>query len=133
MTYQEVFEVKTKKGIDVIDITQGIKDVLKNAKISTGLCNIFLTATTACLVINENERMLQEDIKKFFRDIINEERIYHHPSNAFSHMRANLCDKELTIPVRNGELVLGTWQSIMLMEFDVEPRTRRIVVTVSGE
>jgi secondary thiamine-phosphate synthase enzyme len=133
MMYQETFETDTKEGISIKDITEGIKNAVKNSGFNAGICNIFLTATTSGLFINENERMLQEDIKKYLKLAADDTRIYHHPSNAASHIRANSIDKDLNVPIKEGELALGTRQSIFLVEFDKEPRNRKVIITILGE
>lgn len=133
MLYQETFETGMKEGVSIKDITESVRNVAKNSGFNSGLCNIFLTATTAGIFINENERMLQEDLKKFMKSVADDNRIYHHPSNAASHIRANQLAKDVTIPIKDGELVLGTWQSIFIAEFDKKPRDRKLVVTIIGE
>lgn len=133
MIYQEAFETDTKKGISVKDVTEGVRNAVRNSGFNSGVCNIFITATTAGFFINENELMLLEDIKKSFKALADDSRIYQHPSNAASHLRANIAVKDLNIPVRGGDLVLGTWQSIFIAEFDIEPRKRKIFITIVGD
>ncbi|MEM7826848.1 MAG: secondary thiamine-phosphate synthase enzyme YjbQ [Candidatus Aenigmatarchaeota archaeon] len=128
--YKETLEIETKKGIHIEDITPKITAIVKKSEISEGMCNIFLQSTTSGLFVNEFDMMLFEDIKKFFKDIVDEKKIYHHPSNASSHLRAMLLKPEISIPVHEGELMLGTWQRILLIEFDVVPRKRNLIVTI---
>lgn len=129
--FRDIIEVETRKG-SIINLTKRVSGIVDECHITEGLCNIFLQATTAGLVINENERMLLEDFRRFF-NAIDENRLYNHPSNAFSHLRAALTKGSVTIPISNGSLLLGEWQDIMLWEFDVEDRKRRIIVTVTGD
>ena len=126
-----ILEVVTKPN-SFVDITSQIKKLVSEGKIKDGLCNIFLPATTAGLMMNENERMLIEDFKRFF-SIIDEKSHYNHPDNAFSHLRANMLSCEKTIPIVEKGLVLGNWQSILLWEFDTRPRKREIIITFVGE
>lgn len=133
MLYQDSLTTQTKEGISLKDITGGIREIVKKSKVEHGICLVFLKATTAGLFINENERMLQEDIKKFLKAMADDSRIYHHPSNASSHVRANHIAKDITIPISDGDLNLGTWQSVFLVEFDKEPREREIVITIIGQ
>lgn len=133
MLYRESFEVSLKKGIDFINITEKIEEIVEKSEVRDGLCHIFLPSTTAGLIINENDPLLIEDIKRFFRELVEEKRLYHHPSNAHSHLRALLTRKEKVIPIKDGKLVLGTWQSILLFNFDVRARKREVIVTVIGE
>ncbi len=129
MLFRKIVKVNTKKGISVTDVTKNISDMVKKCGISDGLCSIFLPAATAGLVVNENDRMLIEDFRRFF-SAVDEKRPYNHPSNAFSHLRASMCKAELTIPVSSGDVYLGKWQRILLWEFDTKNREREIIVTV---
>lgn len=133
MIYQNLFEIETKKGISIKDITTGVRKAVNQSGVSNGMCNIFLTATTAGIFINENELMLLEDLKKSFKPLADDSRIYQHPSNAFSHIRANIFPKEITFPVSGGDIVLGKWQSIFLAEFDNQERKRSLLITIMGE
>jgi len=133
MIYQETIEIKTKKGVWIKNVTEEIKKIVEKSEITDGLCNIFLSATTAGLMINESEMMLFEDLKNFFKNIADESKIYQHQSNSFSHLRAGLLKPDITIPITDGKLVLGTWQTVLLFEFDVTDRKRELIVTVIGE
>jgi len=130
--FRDVLEVPTEKGISYVDLTERIAKLVKECKIVEGMCNIFVPATTAALMVNENDRMLIEDFRRTF-NAIDERKLYSHTQNAFSHLRTNLLDTEKTIPVSSGKLLLGEWQSIMLWEFDTKPRQRNIVITVTGD
>ncbi len=130
--FRDVIEIETEKGISYIDITERVVKLVKDCKILEGVCNIFVTATTAGLMLNENDRMLAEDFKRHFA-AIDEKKLYSHPQNAFSHLRANLLDTEKTVPVSNGRLLLGNWQSVLLWEFDKEPKKREVIITVTGD
>ena len=131
MTYRDVIKVATKQdGFD--DLTKQLTDIVGKSKIRDGLCNAFLKGTTAALLINENDRMLIEDIKKTAKQLIPDEHIYQHPDNAPSHLRAALLGQQLTIPVADAQLTLGTWQSVLLFELDNRDREREIIVTVNG-
>jgi len=132
MLYRDYFEFRTKKGIDFFDITEKISKIVEDSKIQEGLCNIFFEGTTGGLMINENNKMLIEDFKDYFESLASESKLYHHPTNAFSHIRASMVRQNLTIPIANGKLILGEWQSIIFWEFDITPRKRRIIVTIQG-
>jgi secondary thiamine-phosphate synthase enzyme len=93
---------------------------------------VFVKGTTAGLLINENNRMLVEDFHRLLTELAPEDRMYQHPENAHSHLRASLLNNNLTIPIANNELFFGTWQSILMFEFDVAPREREIIVTIQG-
>lgn len=127
--FRETIEVKTVRD-GIIDITDRIVDIVNKSGVKNGLCNVFMPATTAGFVMNENDKSLMDDFRRFFKIIIDDKKTYSHPDNAFSHLRASLASTEKTIPIQDGELLLGTWQSILLFEFDTRPRNRSIVVTI---
>lgn len=129
MLYRDVFEIKTESG-KFYDITEKIALILKQSQIPDGICNIFLPSTTAGLLINENDRMLIEDYKRFLESLAPDDMLYQHPENAESHLRASIFSQNLTIPIVNGKLSLGTWQHIILWEFDRVQRDRKIIVTI---
>ncbi len=131
--YREEIEIETKEGISIIDITKDIEDVLRKSGIKDGICNIFIPATTAGLITNEFDLMLFEDMKRFLSNLVSEKKIYSHPENAFSHLRSLFTKSDLSIPIKDGKLVLGTWQRILLMEFDIVPRKRRLIISVIAD
>lgn len=131
--YKEKIEIATREGIDVLDITKDIEMVIRNSKIRNGICHIFLQATTAGLIINEYDLLLIQDMKNLLKSLVKEEKVYAHPQNAFSHLRAMLIKCDLSIPISENKLDLGTWQRIWLVEFDTHPRKRKVIVTVFGD
>lgn len=131
MMFRDMFEINTKIN-DPVDITDKIQEILKKCQVKEGLCTIFIPGTTAGLVINENDPLLMSDFRIFF-EIASSKKAYAHPDNAHSHIRTLLAPCEKTIPVANGELVLGTCQSVLVWDFDTKPRKRKIIVTIMGE
>lgn len=130
MIYREMFEVETQKGVSFINITGKINEVLSRCMMKNGLCNIFLASTTSGLMINEDEKMLLGDLKRHYEKLAEEDKLYNHASNAFAHIRAASARHDIMLPVSQGRLMLGQWQSIILCEFDNEPRKRTIIVSV---
>lgn len=130
MMHREILEIDTKKG-EPKDVTEEIAAIVKSSPVKEGVCNVYITATTAGFLLNENERMLIEDFRRFFNESLPEERLYHHQENAYSHLRASLLKQSITFPVAGGKLVLGQWQSILLWECDTTDRKRKIIVTVN--
>ncbi len=130
--FRDVIRADTEKGVSFLDITERVASLVKACKIKEGVCNIFVPATTAGIMINENDRMLIEDFRRSFA-AIDEKKIYSHMDNAFSHLRANMLSAERTIPVSGGTMLLGQRQSILLWEFDKNPRKREIIVSVIGD
>ena len=131
LIYRDLIKIKTEKD-GFYDITKEIAAVVEKSKIKDGLCNVFVKGTTASLLLNENDRMLIEDFRKLFQRMAPGDHLYQHPDNAQSHLRASMLNIDLTIPVADRKLTLGTWQSLLLFEFDIQPREREIIVTVQG-
>lgn len=122
---------------DIIDITGKITVQVRNAEIKDGLLTLFVSGSTASLTTIEHEPGLVQDLKEFIEKLIPSDRRYHHDdrwgdNNGFSHLRAALFGPSLQIPIKDGRLVLGTWQQIILLDFDNRPRTREIVVQLIG-
>lgn len=125
----------SNKRIEIIDMTQDINDILNKCKIKDGLINVFAKHSTAGIVINENESGLVKDFQNALESLIPENSNYLHDridNNADSHIRSFFIGSSETIPVENGHLSLGTWQSIFFVELD-GPRNRKFVITVMGE
>ena len=123
---------------DIIDITAKLKDHIQEAKIRAGTATLFVSGSTAALSTIEHEPGLVQDLKEFIETHIPSNRRYHHDDrwgddNGFSHLRASLFGPSLAIPVENGQLTLGTWQQVVLLDFDNRPRTREIIVQLIGE
>ncbi len=129
---QEILKVPTKAGPDLVDITGEVEGVVEKSGIKEGICLVFVPGATGAVVINENEPGLMEDFKKTLEKLAPEGG-YKHPHNAHSHIRAMLLGPGETIPLEEGRLVLGTWQSIFLVNLDTGPRDRDVLVRVLGE
>lgn len=129
---------KTQGFCDIVDITPRVQQEVAADKIGRGLVSLFVSGSTAALTTVEYEPGLIKDLQEFFEKIIPSDRKYHHDDrwaddNGFSHLRASLLGPSLQIPIDNGRLLLGTWQQIVLLDFDNRPRTREIVLQVLGE
>ena len=127
----------TQGFCDITDITAKVTAQIRDAEIKDGLVLLFVTGSTAALTTIEHEPGLVEDLKELVEKLIPSDRRYHHDDrwgddNGFSHLRASLFGPSLQIPVAQGRLVLGTWQQIILLDFDNRPRTREIVVQLIG-
>jgi secondary thiamine-phosphate synthase enzyme len=127
----------TKGFCDIIDLTAKITALVRDAEIKDGLLTLFVSGSTAALSTIEHEPGLVQDLKEFVEKLIPSNRRYHHDDrwgddNGFSHLRASLFGPSLQIPIEQGRLVLGTWQQIILLDFDNRPRTREIVVQLIG-
>ena len=123
---------------DIIDITSKVRASLARAKLHNGLMALFVAGSTAALTTLEYEPGLVQDLKEFVERLIPSNRRYRHDDrwgddNGFSHLRAALLGPSLSIPVADGQPLLGTWQQVILVDFDNRPRTREIVVQLIGE
>lgn len=130
-----VLNKRSNKRVEIIDVTQDINDILTKSKIKDGLINIFAKHSTAGIVINENESGLVKDFQNTIESLIPENNNYLHDridNNADSHIRSFFIGSSETIPVENGSLSLGTWQSVFFVELD-GPRSRKFVITVMGK
>jgi len=115
----------------MIDLTARVADIVAEARVEEGLCNVYVTHATAAIVINEND---DPNVCVDALDLLDRlipAGVWRHDKvdgNAASHIQAMILGPSETIPVRGGKLLLGTWQAVMLVELD-GPRDRRIVVT----
>ena len=129
---------QTKGFCDIIDITPKVREALGEAGLRNGLASLFVSGSTAALTTVEHEPGLVKDLGELFERLIPSGKRYHHDDrwgddNGFSHLRASLVGPSLQVPVADGELALGTWQQIVLADFDNRARRREIVVHFMGE
>ena len=132
------FTEKTAGFCDIVDITGKITDQIEHGKVRQGLVSVFVSGSTAALTTIEYEPGLIADLKEFVEKLIPSNRRYHHDDrwgddNGFSHLRASLFGPSVNIPIENGRPLLGTWQQVILLDFDNRPRTREITVQLIGE
>jgi len=128
------FFVKTKGHSEIIEITSKVAEVIKAAKIKNGAILLFVKGSTAALTIMEYEKGLINDLKNFLEKIAPENYDYQHHQkwgdhNGAAHLKASLIGPDLMIPLKAGKLQLGTWQQIVLIDFDEKPREREIIVS----
>ena len=134
----KTFTEKTAGFCDIIDITVKIQEQIDQEKIQRGVATVFVSGSTAALTTIECETGLIKDLKELVEKLIPSDRRYHHDDrwgddNGFSHLRASLFGPSLALPIENGRPLLGTWQQVVLLDFDNRPRTREIVVQFIGE
>ena len=128
----------TKGSSDLINITDTLSKVLSDTAFQIGNMTIFVSGSTAGITTLEYEPGLIKDVREFYETLVPSNRRYHHDdtwgdANGFSHIRATLTGQSLTIPFEDGKLLLGTWQQVVLAEFDNRPRTREITIQIIGE
>ncbi len=137
----ETISVKTKEPLQLLDITQTVRDFLGKHAIRNGVLLLNTLHTTAVLFTNEFQAALIEDMKELLAHLIEDQRYYRHNdpqysdctrANASSHLQAMLMSRTLALPVRAGEVVLGRWQSIIFAELD-GPQERSIQFQILGE
>lgn len=130
--------IKTKGFTDIHDLTGEAQEKVSQSEIQDGQATFFVTGSTAGLTTVEYEPGLVEDLKELFERIAPQDKYYHHEEawhdgNGFSHVRASLLKPSLTVPIVDGKLTLGTWQQVILIDFDNHPRSREIVFQVIGQ
>lgn len=132
------FTVSTKGLCDIIDITSRVEEAVKKSGVKEGICLISSPGSTVGITTIEYEPRLLEDFKELMEKIAPSNKSYHHDeawgeANGFSHLRSALIKPFLSIPVENGKAVLGTWQQVVLVDFDSRPREREVLVKVFGQ
>ncbi len=138
MIVQEILTISTKGQRDMHDLTKRIQQIASDSGMKTGLANIFNIGSTGAVGMIEFEPGLVRDLPELLDRLIPPSRDYGHErawhdGNGHSHLQATLLGPSFTVPVRDGKLLLGTWQQIFHLECDIKPRQRKIAVTLIGE
>ena len=138
MTHQESFEIDTEEHGDMQDITHFVSAIVKKSGIKTGIAHVYNVGSTGTVGTIEFEPGLQEDLPAALNRLLPPSREYGHEKawhdgNGHSHLQATMMGPSVTLPVRDGDLVVGTWQQVFHLECDIKPRTRTVVVTVTGD
>jgi len=123
----------TKGEIDFIDLTDMVQTTVAKSGIKNGLVHVFAPHSTGILILTENDYGLLNDIKAFLEEIVPKRKAYNHPSNAHAHLRSVLLPPDKTLPIIDGRVEFGTWQSLLFVETDVYPRRRIVIIQVLGE
>jgi secondary thiamine-phosphate synthase enzyme len=131
-------EIRTKGQGDAYDLTRLVADAVRAGHARAGLVTVFVVGSTAGITTIEFEPGAVADFNRLFEQLAPRHADYRHherwgDDNGSSHVRAALLGPSLTIPFDDGTLCLGTWQQIMLLEFDTQPRKREIVIQIIGE
>jgi secondary thiamine-phosphate synthase enzyme len=130
--------VQTKGNCDFIDITDEVAQQVEQSSIKDGTVTIFVAGSTAGLTTIEFERGVLSDLENMWERLVPRNMAYRHDAtwgdgNGYSHVRASLLGASLVVPFLNKRLTLGTWQQIILADFDNRPRSRDIVLQIMGE
>ncbi|MBW1851744.1 MAG: YjbQ family protein [Deltaproteobacteria bacterium] len=134
--YSNELLVQTTGRTDVIDLTPEVSTEISNSSVEDGVVTLFIPGSTAALTTIEFESGVINDLKKAIGRIAPEDIYYEHnerwgDGNGYSHVRAALIGPSLQVPITSGRMTLGTWQQIVLLDFDNQPRNRRIIVQIS--
>jgi secondary thiamine-phosphate synthase enzyme len=135
MAESATIEVKTRGFCDVIDITSRVESFVRERDVEEGAVLVFTPGATAGVTTIEYESGAVADLKRAFERLIPSDIEYEHnlrwgDGNGFSHVRASFLGPSLVVPVERGVLVLGTWQQIVVVDFDNHPRNRNIYLRV---
>lgn len=134
----EELVLRTTAGTDIIDLTGQVQDQLSASRIVSGILVLFVPGSTGALTTIEYESGVLEDLKRVIEKLAPKDNHYEHDrrwgdGNGYSHVRAALMKPSLSIPIQKGRLALGTWQQIVLLDFDNRPRDRRVLIQILGD
>jgi len=136
--FRETITLSTRGETDIVDITARVRDTVAKSGVNDGTLHLFVPGSTAGLTTIEYEPGCIKDLQDAFERVAPREGHYDHNArwgdgNGFSHVRAAMLGPSLSVPIMEGDLVTGTWQQIILVDFDNKQRDRRLVVTVSED
>lgn len=134
----QTITILTQGNTDIVNITEQVTAVVQNASVPSGIVHLFLTSTTSALTIMEDEAGAKKDLQHALERLVPSTDEYSHNAkwgdmNGYAHVRSALMKPVLAIPVENHTLQLGKWQSIVLIDFDNQPRSRVIHVMLSSD
>ncbi|MBS7614353.1 secondary thiamine-phosphate synthase enzyme YjbQ [Candidatus Bathyarchaeota archaeon] len=139
--FSRMFSVSTHKRMEILDVTNNVAKIVGESGITNGIVHVWVPHATAAVAVNEHDTDLWDDVLEAFSRLVPFKGDYHHNAkyswteseqNAHAHILNCLIKPHVTVPLENGEMQLGTWQSILLIEMDGS-RTRHIRVHVIGE
>ena len=139
MIKTEKINVETKGNCDVVNITEQVSKVIAQSDITEGSVTVFNVGSTAGITTTEYEPgLVNYDIAAAFEKIAPANGGYEHEKtwhddNGHAHVRASVLGPSLSVPIVDGQLTLGTWQQIILVDFDTRPRTRTVICQIVGE
>ena len=138
MVVTRTINLRTRGNAEMLDITQEVAREVQDSGVSSGIVTIFAPSATSGLTTIEYEPGALADLKQVFDEVVPEDRDYRHnlrwgDGNGHSHVRAALLGASLTVPFTGGRLLLGTWQQVTYIDFDVRPRRRELILQIMGE
>jgi secondary thiamine-phosphate synthase enzyme len=136
--YYDELNIETSGEVDIVNITDDVQRIVTKSKIKDGIACIFMPGSTGSITTIEYEPGLKKDLARVLQKIAPKGEYYDHhetwhDDNGHSHVRASLIGPSITIPLKNGKLLHGTWQQIVFLELDTQPRDRKIIVQIVGE
>jgi len=139
MVKTQEIAIRTKGDCEVVNITGQVADAAAQSQITNGIVTVFNVGSTAAITTTEYEPgLVNHDIKAAFEKLAPANARYEHEEtwhddNGHSHVRATMLGPSLTVPIVDGRLTLGTWQQIILVDFDTRPRTRTVICQIIGD
>ena len=138
MVVTKQISLQSKGNCDIVDITSQVAEQLAGAEVNNGTVTLFITGSTAGITTIEFESGLLSDFQSMWERNVPQNIHYNHDrawgeGNGYSHVRASLLGASLVVPFNNKKLTLGTWQQIVLVDFDNRPRSRQIMLQIMGE
>jgi len=136
--YSETKEIKTKGNNECLNLTKEVEQAVSRSKVRSGIATVFVPGSTAGVTTVEFAKGAVQDLKDTFDRLIPKDLPYKHPidwgdDNAHAHLRAAFLGPSVSIPIIDGKLKLGTWQQVVLLDFDTHPRTRTYIITIVGD
>ena len=138
MVITRKISLQTRGECDIVDITPQVEQQIAETEINSGMVTVFVAGSTAGITTIEFESGVLADLQAMWERIVPRDIPYRHDSrwgdgNGFSHVRASLQGASLVVPFNSQRLILGTWQQLVLVDFDNRPRQRQIVLQIMGE
>lgn len=139
MVKTQPINVKTRGNCDIVDISPLVREAVAQSKLANGVATLFNVGSTAGITTIEYEPgLVNHDMAVAFEKLAPASAVYQHEEtwhddNGHAHVRASLLGPSLAVPFVEGELTLGTWQQIVLIDFDTRPRSRRVICQIIGE
>lgn len=138
MVHQEELDLRTTRHGQMHDLTDQVAGIVTRSHVQRGTVHVFNVGSTGAIGTIEFEPGLEGDLPEILDELFPADRDYGHErtwhdGNGHSHLQATMLGPSLTVPVKEGRLVLGTWQQIFHLECDIKPRSRTVMVTVMGE
>lgn len=137
-TGTKTIEFSTGDNDEIVDITADVIKAVEAFGLSEGVVTVFVVGSTLAVTTMEFEPGLESDVKALLSELISGTKNWRHNAtwgdgNGHSHLKASLIGPSLSIPVNAGQPILGTWQQIVVLDFDIKARTRRVVLQLTGE